>query len=300
MRSAPAGSSDYPPTYQPLSPGQGLRQRAAFDPALKQYPNAYRPGEPEFLGADIGNRWMTARQSVMNHILTAIAATTWSEHLILRGSITMPAWVGNAARKPGDLDFVVTPHSITSDSPDAAALLHDIKTALRTTPGAGLQPDRITEAAIWTYERADGRRLVIPFSAPGSLDGHVQVDIVFGERLPLPPEILVLPGLHEPLLAASAPLSLAWKLLWLATDTYPQGKDLYDAVLLAEHTTVDLAIVRDLIRPELGAEADTFTAESVLAWNVDWINFTDEYPGITGTPDQWTRRLALALDRAWT
>jgi hypothetical protein len=53
------------------------------------------------------------------------------------------------------------------------------------------------------------------------------------------------------------------------------------------------------LRPELGAEADTFTAETVLAWNVDWTNFTDEYPDITGTADQWTRRLALTLDRAW-
>lgn len=52
-------------------------------------------------------------------------------------------------------------------------------------------------------------------------------------------------------------------------------------------------------RPELGAEADTFTAETVLSWQVDWDNFTDECPGITGTAEQWTRRLALALDHAW-
>ena len=48
----------------------------------------------------------------------------------------------------------------------------------------------------------------------------------------------MLPGVAAPMLAAPAPLALAWKLLWLATDTYPQGKDLYDAVLLAENTTV--------------------------------------------------------------
>ncbi|WP_243706020.1 hypothetical protein [Micromonospora sp. KC721] len=80
----------------------------------------------------------------------------------------------------------------------------------------------------------------------------------------------------------------------------PQGKDLYDAVLLAEHTTVDQALVRQLMRPELGAEADTFTAETVLSWQVDWTNFTDEYPETTGTAERWTDRLALALDRAWT
>ena len=299
MRSAPADSPDYPPTYRPLPAGPTVRQRAAFDPALKQYPNAYRAGEPDFLVPATGQRWTDARRTAMNHILAVAAATTWHQHLVLRGSVTMAAWVGDAAREPGDLDFVVTPHTITSDSTDARTLLDDIKTAVRTATGGGLQPDRITESAIWTYERADGRRLLVPFRTPEAPDGHVQIDIVFGERLPLPPEVLILPGVDEPLLAAPASLALAWKLLWLATDMYPQGKDLYDAVLLAEHTSVDQALVRELIRPELGVEADTFTAETVLSWQVDWSNFTDEYPGISGTAEQWTRRLALALDQAW-
>jgi len=299
MRTAPAAAPDYPPTYQPLPAGPGLHQRAAFDPAVKQYPNAYRAGEPEFLTADTGHRWKTARRAAMNHVLTAIAGTTWAEHLVLRGSVTLTTWVGDAAREPGDLDFVVTPHAITSNGTDAAAMFRDIKTAIQTMPGAGLQPERATETAIWTYERADGRRLVIPFQTNDAPNGHVQVDVVFGEHLPLPPEVLLLPGLDIPVLAASAPLSLAWKLLWLATDRHPQGKDLYDAALLAEYTTVDLALVRDLIRPELSSEADTFTAETVLAWSVDWTNFTDEYPNITGASEHWTRRLALALDRAW-
>ncbi|GIJ30201.1 hypothetical protein Vqi01_53630 [Micromonospora qiuiae] len=217
----------------------------------------------------------------------------------------MAAWVGDAAREPGDLDCVATPHTITSDSSDARTLLDDIRTAVRTAPGAGLQPDRITESAIWTYERADGRRLLIPFSARGSPDGHIRIDIVFGEQLPLPPEVLTLPGVDEPILAAPASLALAWKLLWLATDMYPQGKDLYDAVLLAEHTTVDHALVRQLMRPELSAEADTFTAETVLSWQVDWINFTDEYPppeaggGRSTAPgrDRRAQRLGLPADR---
>ncbi|TDC43961.1 nucleotidyl transferase AbiEii/AbiGii toxin family protein [Micromonospora sp. KC213] len=300
MRSAPAGSPHYPPTYQPLPASPTVRQRAAFDPALKQYLNAYRAGEPDFLVAATGQRWSNARRAAMRHVLAAIAATAWGQHLVLRGSVTMAAWVGDAAREPGDLDFVVTPHTVTSDSADARTLLDDIKTAVRAASGAGLRPDRITESAIWTYERADGRRLVIPFHTPQAPDGHIQVDVVFGEKLPLPPEVLVLPDVDEPMLAAPAPLALAWKLMWLATDMYPQGKDLYDAVLLAEHTTVDQALVRQLMRPELGAEADTFTAETVLSWQVDWTNVTDEYPEITGTAEQWTNRLALALDRAWT
>jgi len=109
----------------------------------------------------------------------------------------------------------------------------------------------------------------------------------------------MLPGVAAAVLAAPAALALAWKLLWLATDAYAQGKDLYDAVLLAETTSVDRDLVRRLMRPELGAEADRFSAEDVLTWSIDWDNFVDEYPGIEGTEEEWTRRLALALERAW-
>ncbi|MBG6065432.1 nucleotidyl transferase AbiEii/AbiGii toxin family protein [Micromonospora ureilytica] len=300
MRSAPEGSPDYPPTYRPLPADVPVRQRAAFDPALRHYPNAYRSGEPDFLVAATGERWTTARRAAMRQVLAVIAAIPESRHLMLRGSVLMPAQVGDRAREPGDLDFVVVPHMITSDSADARALLDAVKAAVRAAPDAGLRPDRISEAAIWTYERADGRRLIVPFSVPGAPDGHVQIDIVFGEQLPLPPETVMLPGVAESMLAAPAALALAWKLLWLATDSYPQGKDLYDAVLLAETTTVDLDLVRRLMRPELAYEADRFVAETVLTWGVDWDNFTDEYPGIEGTVEQWTQRLAMALDRAWT
>ncbi|MFG1674621.1 nucleotidyl transferase AbiEii/AbiGii toxin family protein [Micromonospora sp. NPDC049282] len=300
MRSAPAASPDYPPTYQPLPADAPVHQRAAFDPALKQYPNAYRAGEPEFLDAATGRRWATARRVAMNHVLTAVVGAAWSGHLVLRGSVAMAAQVGEGARAPGDLDFVVVPHTITSDSGDARELLDAVKAAIRAAAGVGLEADRIIESAIWTYERADGRRLVVPFTASGAPEGHVQIDVVFGEQLPLPPETLTLPGVDTPVLAAPAGLALAWKLMWLATDSYPQGKDLYDAVLLAEHTSVELDLVRRLMRPELGADADAFTAETVLSWDVDWTNFTDECPGVVGTGEQWLKRLALALDRAWT
>ncbi|MEU7654320.1 nucleotidyl transferase AbiEii/AbiGii toxin family protein [Micromonospora taraxaci] len=300
VESAPEGLAGLPPTYRRLPADVPARQRRVFDPALKQYSDAYRAGEPEFRVAATGERWTTARRFAMQQVLAAIAAIPESRQLVLRGSVLMPAQVGDGAREPGDLDFVVVPQTITSDSDVARALLDAVKAAIRAAPDAGLQPDRISEAAIWTYERADGRRLVVPFSVTGAPDGHVQLDIVFGEQLPLPPERVMLPGVAESMLAAPAALALAWKLLWLATDSYPQGKDLYDAVLLAETTTVDLDLVRQLLRPELGAEADDFSAETVLTWHPDWANFTDEYPHVGGTGKQWRRRLAKALDRAWT
>ncbi|MEV4691401.1 hypothetical protein AB0K27_09815 [Micromonospora echinospora] len=46
-------------------------------------------------------------------------------------------------------------------------------------------------------------------------------------------------------------------------------------------------------------KADALTAETVLTWGIDWENFVDEYPGVEGTGEEWTRRLALALERAW-
>jgi len=304
MRTAPAGSPDYPPTYRPAAAATGSgevppAQRAAFDPALKQYPNAYRAGEPRFSAPQVGARWKGDRRGALHDVLNVIAGTAWAQHLVLRGSLTMPAWVGDAAREPGDLDFVVTPATVTSTSATARTLMADLKTALRSAPPAGLRPDDLTETAIWTYERADGLRLALPFDTPDLTGGHVQIDVVFGEHLPLPPRPLTLPGVAVPVLAAPAPLALAWKLMWLATDAYPQGKDLYDAALLAEHTHVDQALVQDLLRPELGTEADTFTAATVLDWDVDWANFLDEDPAVTGTSDHWLGRLAIALEQAW-
>ncbi|MBB2944544.1 hypothetical protein FB565_004273 [Actinoplanes lutulentus] len=295
-RVAPAGAAGYPVTYRPLPDGWEIEQRAAFDPALKQHGYAYRAGEPTFTDPELGLRWQQARRSALRHLLTVIGGSGAAEHLVLRGSAAMAAWFGAAAREPGDLDFVAIPASMTSDSPAARALLDDIVAAVTARPGAGLRPAETAESAIWTYERADGRRLVIPFGAPGIPDGSVQIDVVFGEDLPIPASPITVFG--QRIFAATAELSLAWKLMWLVTDGYPQGKDLYDAVLLAEYTTVDLGLVRELLRPELGGEADAFTAETVLNLpDIDWRNFTDEYPQVEGDGQHWLRRLAIALDR---
>ncbi|WP_130344241.1 nucleotidyl transferase AbiEii/AbiGii toxin family protein [Herbihabitans rhizosphaerae] len=291
----PAGRQGYPSTYQPVY-GDDVAQRAAFDPALKQFMNAFRAGEPVFADADAGRRWLAARRAAMTHVLSIIVASEWANSLVLRGSVTMRSWFGDAAREPGDLDFVVLPFSRHIHAPESAAMLDGIVAAVRANP-AGLRPDEVKVEDIWTYERADGRRLVFPFT--GDPDGAVQLDFVFNEFLPIPPEPITVPGISDTMLAATPALSLAWKLLWLETDMYPQGKDLYDAVLLAEHTTISRSIVVDLLRPELGAEADGFGHESVLAWDVDWENFRTEYPTITGEGEQWKRRLARTLETMW-
>lgn len=298
-RTAPAGEVGYPSTYQPLEVGDGVTQRAAFDPALKQFDNAYRHGEPSFADAATGERWRQARRDAMHHLLRVVADSPWSDSLVLRGSVTMRAWVGDAAREPGDIDFVVLPASRSIRHHESVAMLDGIVDAVRSAPGAGLLADDVRAEDIWTYERADGRRLVFPFAVDGLPRGTVQLDFVFSEVLPILPVLLEISD--RTMLAATPELSLAWKLMWLATDSYPQGKDLYDAVLLAERTAVpDRALVVDLLRPELEGEAADFAAESVLAWVVDWANFRDEYPDIEGDGQKWTRRLAVALGRAWS
>lgn len=147
---------------------------------------------------------------------------------------------------------------------------------------------------IWTYERVPGRRLVFRYEHDG-LTGSVQLDFVYNEELPMEPERLPIGDAW--LLTAGPELSLAWKILWLETDSYPQGKDLYDAVLLAERTDITPTLIWQILDPEL--KTFDFQPASVLEWDVDWWNFLDEYPWIEGTAESWKRRLALALERSF-
>jgi hypothetical protein len=57
--------------------------------------------------------WEAAHRSALDHVLGLIAESPWADALVLRGSMTMPAWVGAQARLPGDLDWVVPPISMT-------------------------------------------------------------------------------------------------------------------------------------------------------------------------------------------
>ncbi len=299
MRSAPAGLPDFPSTYQPLPATVDIQQRAAFDPAMKHFGHGYRAGEPRFADPDTGARWRVLRAEAMSHVLRLIADSHWSEHLVLRGSVTLQAWLGAAARIPGDLDFVFLPDNAGARGPLAGEVLDDIVALVAANPGPGLRAADVKREDIWTYERAEGRRLVFPFEADGLPPGSIQIDIVFREPLAMPPAPLVLPG-DILVLAATPELSLAWKLLWLESDMYPQGKDLYDAALLAEFTTVSPELVREVLtKSKEVPDPAGFGPESVLRWVVDWRNFADEYPGVEGDAETWQHRLAIALLRSY-
>ncbi|WP_327306864.1 nucleotidyl transferase AbiEii/AbiGii toxin family protein [Streptomyces sp. NBC_01298] len=153
---------------------------------------------------------------------------------------------------------------------------------------------------IWTYERVPGRRLVLPWSAPGLRGGQVQLDFVFNEHLPVAPEPVEDAG--APLLAATPELSLAWKLVWLAGDTYPQGKDLYDAVLLAESCALPYPLLAEVFRLsgefEVGGGGRQPPAPEVFEGfaQTDWAAFEEEYPGIPGSAESYAGRLLKALE----
>jgi hypothetical protein len=292
----------FPSTFQPVPPQHGVRQPRTFDPALKHLTNAYRAGEPSFDDERVGLRWRSARRTAMDHILACVAASPSVEHLVLRGSVLLRVWLGDAAREPGDLDWVVMPPTVSLNHWQGLRLLDGVIDAVRADPrtasGVTIDADGVAVEDIWTYERAPGRRLVIPWTAPDVSPGYVQLDFVFNEQLPAPPILIEFPrpdAAATVLWAAGPELSLAWKILWLETDWYPQGKDLYDATLLAEYTPLPLDLLRAALARELGEEASLFTAESVLRWRVDWKNFQDEYPWVEGDLPTWKARLVRAL-----
>jgi hypothetical protein len=58
-------------------------------------------------------------------------------------------------------------------------------------------------------------------------------------------------------------------------------------------------VLPDANAPRLGAAGDSFTAASVLDWTINWDNFRDEYPNLSGDVTAWQLRLALALARSF-
>lgn len=294
----------YPITYQSFAAdGEKMVRPKVFEPALKHFGRALRLGDPLFNDPALRAKWNEARSEVVCHLVKMVSASRWQESLVLRGSLLLKAWLGDAAREPGDIDWVFRPMQAAIDGPESAALFAELRamaSKFPATKSAKIDAGKIAVDDIWTYERASGRRIVFPWTAAGLPPGQAQMDVVFGEDLFTDPVLTQIPllGADSAIVwSATKEMSLAWKLLWLETDSYPQGKDFYDAVLLAEQTTPSLPI--DLLervllagdwRPELPLRADF-----PLHWSVDWENFQKEYPWILSAGEDWQKRLAAAL-----
>ncbi|WP_405493159.1 nucleotidyl transferase AbiEii/AbiGii toxin family protein [Streptomyces sp. NBC_00096] len=280
---------------------RGEPARGVFDPALKHFSVAYRPLDPAIPEPAALTAWRTARQSAMDVALRAVGASGFADSLVLRGSRLLSQWFGEAAREPHDLDFVVVPADWMIEEDRTGRMLDAIAARAERLAGDADLVMPASDAAseyIWTYERVPGRRLVLPWSAPGMRGGQVQLDFVFNEPLPLAPEPVEVAGV--PLLGATRELSLAWKLMWLAGDLYPQGKDLYDAVLLAEGCALPYPLLAEVFR--LSGEFDAGGVQQPPAPEIsegvartDWAAFHEEYPGIPGSAESYADRLLTAL-----
>ncbi|MEU9318358.1 nucleotidyl transferase AbiEii/AbiGii toxin family protein [Streptomyces sp. NPDC048295] len=297
-------SAELPGTLLPAP--EGMNHPLVFEPALKQFANAYRAGEPEFGDGEeeMGQAWHRARRTVLDTVLASIAEGPWGAHLVLRGSVLMATWFGEAARDPGDLDFLFVPRDWAMNDPRASGLFDTI--ARNAAAAAAHGPVRIDAAGmvtedIWTYDRVPGRRVLLPWAADDVPGGTVQIDVVFNESLPSPAVLTELRPLGDGpgcrVQAVSPELSLAWKLLWLVTDSYPQGKDLYDAVLLAERKPPSYELVREAfvlggtegLRPAGGWWLDE------LGVQTGWEHFTAEHPWAAESAASYCERLARAL-----
>ncbi|QIP86610.1 nucleotidyl transferase AbiEii/AbiGii toxin family protein [Streptomyces sp. Tu 2975] len=223
---------------------------------------------------------------------------------MLRGSMLLADRFGEAAREPKDLDFVVVPADRRIEEERTTTMLDDIASAAqRCTEERGGGP--VIDAAgaeseyIWTYERVPGRRMVLPWQAPGLPAGQVQLDFVFNEQLPVEPRSETVCGV--PLLTATLELSLAWKVVWLIDDLYPQGKDLYDAVLLAERAPLGNALLQEVFRlsgnemPSGGQEKLRLEDLRESLKHLDWNHFVLDYPQFADDRDEYVRRLLAAL-----
>ncbi|RJO72560.1 hypothetical protein D5S18_22615 [Nocardia panacis] len=281
-----------------------------------------------FTESEDGADWVAARREAIDHVLAAIAESPWSPRLVLRGSMLAKAWFGAWAREPGDLDFVVHHRRQRPDEPSAEEMFDDLVSdavAMSRRPGSTVFIDRrMWRGEIgedYRYGGLEGTRLILSWHGHGRV-GTVQIDFAFDEPLHDPPELTPIPRSSLPgppmmLLAVTARQSLAWKIAWLVADARshfnleadeedhdagkpgPLGKDLYDAVLLAERCRLPGNLLDEALRschlPALFALGAPLDAIIPVANDVDWHAFAGEHPLLSGAHEQFVWRLVVAL-----
>jgi hypothetical protein len=277
-----------------------------------------------FTEPEDGRNWSAARREASDHILAAIAQSSWAPRLVLRGSALAKAWFGGWAREPGDLDFVVHHRRRRLDEPSVDEMFADIvadTVAMSRRPGSTVFIDRVPlwwgEIGDYRYGSLPGQRLELSWHGRGQV-GTVQIDFAFDEPLHDPPEPMPIPprsGLSGPpmvLQTVSKRQSLAWKIAWLAADAGlaaesendpghpgPLGKDLYDAVLLAEHCRLPGDLLDTVLQscriPGLAAHDAPLDLLVKVANDVDWRTFAAGHPLLAGAHEEFVWRLVVAL-----
>ena len=282
----------------------GITQQLVFDPATKHFDRSFRAGEPRFSDAEQAASWQQARRAAIVTVLTAISGSPWAENLVLRGSVLLKAWLGAVAREPGDLDFVVIPVGWIIEEDRSRQMLTGIAAGAQACADSPVAIDagRAAIEGIWTYDRVPGLRMMLPWTADGGHSGDLQLDFVFNEHLPSDPEpaevSLSSHGPQPQVLAVTPELSLAWKVQWLITDMYPQAKDLYDAVLLAERTPLRYDLLRQVMTAADPAyERIQVTLADITRLDcIDFDAFRVDYPDLSADEQDLIQRLAAALE----
>lgn len=210
---------------------------------------------------------------------------------------------------PEGLHYILDPEAEEPGPEPYQDLIDLLERRPEAAPGVLLDPSAAGRDGLWGYYRmydTPGVRLVIPWHAEELPPGRVQLDFARDEWLPEPPVPAAVPrgdGGEPSVVPAAGPgLSLAWKLLWLHTDWRTggscQGKDLYDAVLLAEadRTVLSRSLLGKVFRRAPGSGSAGFDPSSMRGWEVDWRAFQTAHPGVQGTADEWLDRLRTALE----
>lgn len=214
---------------------------SAFTPFNEHVSRALRPNDPE-LSFEDQKRWITARRRVMTHLVDLAVAGPRLDQLVLRGSLALKSCLGHEAREPGDVDWIIRPGTVGINDLRGKRLINDIVIDVITAStfdDIRIEYKEITRTDIWIYDDAPGHRVVIPWRCGDLPLAEIQMDFVFGESVLAPVslgEIKFEMSTGTEVVMASMEESLAWKIRWLVEDERPNGKDLYDAVLLAERS----------------------------------------------------------------
>lgn len=282
--------------------------------------------------------WFAARREAIDHILAAVARSPWSARLVLRGEVLTRAWFGERAPEPGCLEFVVRFELWQRpDEPGVGETVENVladAVAMSRRAGSTVAIDRTlcgsAEIGETDFDCAPyGTRLTLSWQGRGQT-GTVHMDLLYGEPLhdpPVPTPIprTSLPGTPLVLQAASPLQSLAWKIARLAADSgrvpeqigdepdyyepaedygrpCPLGRDLYEAVLIAERSPLPLDRLdkilgsRNFLPAVVDAELNLLVQ---IANDADWNAFAGDDPVLAGVHEQFVWRLMVALAPAF-
>lgn len=282
-----------PPTTMrhPLGYIKDQQRPDVFDPALKQYPYAFVHGAPTSSNEALS--LAEKRSYLLQLTLVALGNSSVRDELVLRGSLTLETWFPGRARRAHDVDLVIRDTTTTPFHAASEELLTEIAIAARDAirTDVVVLDDQIALDSIWTYERAEGRRITLPWRHETGMQDVVQIDVVFQEPLQDEPVLETLRSsaseqgsVHVPppsLWFASKAESLAWKLLWLDTDAHKQAKDLYDAILLAEHVPLPKGLVQRVFAAKANPWKYETNSQLVRSWVIDTQHFALEYPELS-------------------